>query len=249
MKWQLAQGFFSIVFTITINSILGFIQNILQFNTTQYIIGAIILALVVIIFLIAWGYLSKKRSKHYSLQIALIISTIVIPFSLLGIFKFEIFGYMYVGLVAAGIASWYLFPYVVMADFADDDELRTGKKRAGVYWGVKELYLNLFQAPAMILSGLIFGLLPSLPASLTASNFKTWILLIGMQSTPQSTQILVWFSFLTGKLSFDPLLKIVSSGYLWFGPITIIFMILGLLVFKKVKIDFDLAKRRKLNSQ
>ncbi|MHA1298511.1 MAG: MFS transporter [Candidatus Helarchaeota archaeon] len=249
MKWQLAQGFFAIVFTIILNSILGFIQNILLFSSTQYIIGALVLLLSVIILWTIWGYLSKKKSKHYALRSALIVFTIFVPFSLIiGILKIDFLGYIYIGLVAAGISSWYLFPYVVMADFAEDDELRTGEKhRAGLYWGVKELYLNLFQAPAMILSGLIFSFLPYLPPTFTESNIKTWIVLLGMQNLPGPDQIIVWLGLLLGKFpfSYDPIPKIVSSGYLWFGPIVVIFMVLGLLVFRNVKIDFDLEKRRK----
>ncbi|MHA1379494.1 MAG: MFS transporter [Candidatus Helarchaeota archaeon] len=249
MKWQLAQGFFAIVFTIILNSVLGFIQNVLLFGTTQYVIAALILLLSVVGLWSIWGYLSKKKSKHYALQAALIVFTIFVPLSLvIGITRIEILGYIYIGLVAAGISSWYLFPYVVMADFAEDDELRTGEKyRSGLYWGVKELYLNLFQAPAMILSGLIFGLLPNLPPTFTDSNIKTWIVLLGMQNLPIPNQIIIWLGFIFDKFpfSYNPIPKIVSSGYLWFGPIVVIFMVLGLLVFRQVKIDFDLEKRRK----
>ena len=249
MRWQLAQGFFAIVFTIIINSILGFIQNVLLFGTTQYIIAALVLLLAVILLWTIWGHLSKKKSKHYALQSALIIFTIFVPLSLvIGIVRIEFLGYIYIGLVAAGISSWFLFPYVVMADFAEDDELRTGEEhKAGLYWGVKELYLNLFQGPALILSGLLFGFLPYLPINFTDSNIQTWIVLLGMQDLSKSNQILVWLGFLSNKFvfSFDPIPKLVSSGYLWFGPISVIFLVLGLFVFKNVKIDFDLEKRRK----
>ncbi len=249
MWWQLAQGFFAIVFTIAINSILGFIQNVLQFDSTQYYIGAAILFLMVICLWFIWSYLSKKKSKHFSLQTALILFTIFIPLSLvIGLIPVDFLGYLYIGLVASGISSWFLYPYVVIADFAEDDELRTGQEhRAGLYWGVKELYLNLFQGPAMILSGLIFGLLPSLPAQFTDTNLKTWITLIGMQNLPPTNQLLVWLGFILDKFpfSFDPYPIIASSGYLWFGPLSVIFMVLGLIVFKRVKIDFDIEKRRK----
>ncbi|NVM04095.1 MAG: MFS transporter [Candidatus Helarchaeota archaeon] len=249
MTWQLAQGCFAIVFTIVINSALGFMENVLLFGMIQYIIAALILFIAVIILWTIWGYLSKKKSKHYALQSALIIFTIFIPFSLvIGIVKIEILGFIYIGLIAAGISSWYLFPYVVMADFAEEDELITGDlHKAGLYWGVKELYLNIFQAPAMILSGLIFGLLPYLPITFTESNRITWIIILGIQDLPGSNQIIVWLGLLLGKFpfSFDPIPKLVSSGYLWFGPITVIFMVLGLLVFRNVKIDFNLEERRK----
>ncbi len=249
MTWQLAQGCFAIVFTIVINSVLGFMQNVLLFGLTQYIIAALILFLSVIFLWTIWSRLSKKKSKHYALKSALIVFTIFVPFSLIiGIIRIEFLGFIYIGLVAAGISSWYLFPYVVMADFAEDDELRTGEQhKAGLYWGVKELYLNIFQAPAMILSGLIFGFLPYLPIIFTESNIKTWIVLLSTQDLPNPNQIFIWMSFLLDKFpfSFDPIPKLVSSGYLWFGPITVIFMVLGLLVFRNVNIDFNLEERRK----
>ncbi|MHA1298512.1 MAG: MFS transporter [Candidatus Helarchaeota archaeon] len=246
MLWLVAQGFFSIAFTIIINSILGFMQRVLQYTFIEYIIAAGILILITIIFWKTWSVMSKRKSKHWALSLSLMIVTLVIPFSILGLFPFEAFGFIYIAFIAAGISSWYLFPYVIIADIAEDDELRTGEKRAGMYTGFNSIPLNLFQAIAMIVSGFIFSL-PYLAPEFTESNLKTFIILFGMKYIPPSHQLFVALNFLIGNFSLDVPTP-VSSGYIWFGPICVIFMILGLIVFSKVKIDFNLEERRKTKS-
>lgn len=244
MRWMIVQGFFSIAFTIIINSALGFVQNILMFSTIEYIVAAALLIIITIIFWKIWSTTSIKKSKHWTLSRSLIIFTIAIPFSILGVLHIEIFGYIYVALISAGISSWYLFPYVIIADMAEDDELRTGEKRAGMYTGFNSIPLNIFQAIAMLVSGIIFSIFPYLPPNLTESKIRTLIILNNMISLPQQGQSLIVISYLMGILSLD-FPNPISSGYLWFGPICVIFMVVGLIIFKKVKIDFKLEERKK----
>ena len=130
---------------------------------------------------------------------------------------------------------------------AEDDELRTGEKRAGMYTGFNSIPLNVFQAVAMLVSGMIFSVLPSLGYILNDANKETIVLLSGYINLPSEDQIVFALSYLLGNFSLV-LPNPVSSGYIWFGPITVIFMILGLLVFRTVKIDFNLEERRKSKS-
>ncbi|MHA1379495.1 MAG: MFS transporter [Candidatus Helarchaeota archaeon] len=246
MLWVVAQGFFSIAFTIIVNSILGFMQRVLQYTLLQYILAAGILVIVTILFWKTWSHFANIKSKHWSLSRSLMLVTLVIPLSLLGLVRIEAFGYIYIAFLAAGISSWYLFPYVIIADIAEDDELRTGEKRAGIYTGFNSIPLNIFQAIAMLISGIIFSL-PSLPLHLTQSNIQTLILLFGMNNLSQNGQIFISISFLLGKISLE-IPNPVTSGYIWFGPLCVIFMVLGLIIFTKVKIDFDLKERRKTKS-
>ncbi|NVM04096.1 MAG: MFS transporter [Candidatus Helarchaeota archaeon] len=247
LGWQFAQGLFSIAFTIIINSMLGFIGNILMFNSFQLLIAAGMLVLMTIIMWKTWSDMSKKKSKHWSLSISLIFFTLVIPLSVFGLVPNEYFGYVYIALLAASISSWYLFPYAIIADMAEDDELRTGEKRAGMYTGFNSIPLNVFQAVAMLVSGMIFSVLPSLGYILNDANKETIVLLSGYINLPSEDQIVFALSYLLGNFSLV-LPNPVSSGYIWFGPITVIFMILGLLVFRTVKIDFNLEERRKSKS-
>ncbi|MFX1451185.1 MAG: MFS transporter [Promethearchaeota archaeon] len=244
MLWLVAQGFFSIAFTIIINSVLGFVQRILMYSTFELIIAAVLLLIVTMLMWKAWATMSRKKSNHWSLSISLMIFTIVIPLSVFGLVPNEYFGYIYIALLASSISSWYLFPYVIIADMAEDDELRTGEKRAGMYTGFNSIPLNVFQAAAMFISGIIFSVLPDIGFILNDANIKTLALLSIYRDLPSQNQLLFALSYLTGNFSLD-LPNPVSSGYIFFGPICIIFMILGLLVFRKVKIDFNLSERRK----
>ncbi len=243
MWWMLAQGLFSIAFTIVINSVLGFVQNILQFSQIEYYIVAGLLLLVIMAFWKMWSILSNRKSKHWALSTSLLLVTICFPLSVLGIFYFKAFGFIYVALIAAGISSWYLFPYVIIADMAEDDELRTREKRAGMYNGFNSIPLNIFQAIAMLVSGIVFSVFPSFYPRLTEGNLQTLFVINWMNTYPW-TQAGITLSYLLGNFSFD-VPNPVSSGYLWFGPVCSIFLALGLLVFTKVKIDFDLKERSK----
>lgn len=60
--------------------------------------------------------------------------------------------------IAAILGGWYLFPYIVYADVAEDDEKKTGDLKAGVYQGFPSIILNLFQAVGALLVGAIFEL-------------------------------------------------------------------------------------------
>jgi hypothetical protein len=55
--------------------------------------------------------------------------------------------------LAACMAVYYLMSYIVPADIAHVDTLKTGMGRAGIYEGFKSVPLNVFQAAAVTLLG------------------------------------------------------------------------------------------------
>ncbi|MHA1146287.1 MAG: hypothetical protein ACTSRW_16245, partial [Candidatus Helarchaeota archaeon] len=67
-----------------------------------------------------------------------------------------IVGIIFVCFMAVGLAGWYIFPYLVMADIAHKDELETGEPRAAMYYGFSGLPLNVFQAVSHLLGIFIF---------------------------------------------------------------------------------------------
>ena len=86
---------------------------------------------------------------------------VTLPLSILGLFSFAtniIFGIVFVILVAASLAGWYLFPYIIYADIAEDDEKKTGKLKAGIYTGFPAIILNIFQALSLLFTGWITSL-------------------------------------------------------------------------------------------
>jgi hypothetical protein len=51
-----------------------------------------------------------------------------------------------------------LFPYIMYADIAEDDEKSSGDLRAGIYVGFPSIILNIFQAAGSLLLGSIMSL-------------------------------------------------------------------------------------------
>ncbi|MBY9019821.1 MAG: hypothetical protein KGD67_02105, partial [Candidatus Lokiarchaeota archaeon] len=102
--------------------------------------------------------------------------------------------------VAIILGGWYLFPYIVYADIAEDDEKSTGNLKAGTYAGFPSLILNLFQAVGAIVIGSLFSL-PNITVG-TINPFSIGLALFG----PICSVILIVAYFFTKKyvtLDFD----------------------------------------------
>jgi len=72
--------------------------------------------------------------------------------------SYLILGILFIAGVGAILGGWYLFPYIVYADVAEDDEKSTGDLKAGTYTGFPSIILNIFQAIGAIVIGLMFSL-------------------------------------------------------------------------------------------
>ena len=72
--------------------------------------------------------------------------------------SYLIIGIIFIIVVATSLAGWYLFPYILYADIAEDDEKSTGELKAGIYAGFPSIILNIFQAAGAFLIGVIFSL-------------------------------------------------------------------------------------------
>ena len=94
-------------------------------------------------------------------------------------------------MVATSLAGWYLFPYIVYADVAEDDEKSTGDLKAGIYAGFPAIILNIFQAFGASLIGAIF----SLPNISTIKDFSWGLIIFG----PLVSVILLVSYFYTKK--------------------------------------------------
>ena len=60
--------------------------------------------------------------------------------------------------IGAILGGWFLFPYIVYADLAEDDEKSTGELKAGIYAGFPSIVLNIFQAAGAFFIGSILSL-------------------------------------------------------------------------------------------
>lgn len=140
---------------------LKYLNDALQLSTTEYLIAAVVLLLSIFIFLYLWRKSIEKRGKKTTLLYVFLLAVFFLPITLLSIIPMDsylILGIFFIAGVGAILGGWYLFPYIVYADVAEDDEKSTGDLKAGTYAGFPSIILNIFQAIGAIVIGLMFSL-------------------------------------------------------------------------------------------
>ncbi|MFW9923042.1 MAG: MFS transporter [Candidatus Thorarchaeota archaeon] len=158
--WFMAQGVYSMGLTLITSLVLVFADSILGLNSIlQTIVFGLAIFVTLMLCFLAWGKIANKIGKKWSLIIGFGFLILILPFSLL--FKIlpaswiEYAGYIYGFMIGVGLSAPYLFPYAIVADIADKDERTTGESRAGMYNGFNSIPLNIFQALALLLVGVI----------------------------------------------------------------------------------------------
>jgi len=157
----LMQGISSIA-TITITGImLMYIVEVLRFNDLDYYFAAAILIFGILTFLYIWRLLIYKFGKKRSLSCIFLLAMLVLPLTLLGLIPMDsyfIFGIIFILGLAGCLGGWALFPAMMYADIAEDDEIKSGELKAGIYTGFPSITLNVFQALGLFIMGLILEL-------------------------------------------------------------------------------------------
>ncbi len=161
MKVILMQGISGFGWSIISTVMLTYTLAVLNLGTTDYLIVAIALLLGIFIFLYFWRKSIEKRGKKPTLLYIFIFAVVFLPITLLGLvaaIPHLVLGIIFILGIAAMLGGWYLFPYIMYADLAQDDEEKTGSLKAGIYVGFPSIILNIFQAVGIILLGLITSL-------------------------------------------------------------------------------------------
>ncbi|MFX1314384.1 MAG: MFS transporter [Promethearchaeota archaeon] len=142
-------------------TMLKYLEDALNLGTIDYIIASVSLLLTIFIFLYLWRKLIQKVGKKRTLLYVFLLAVIFLPITLLGFIpmdNFLILGIIFIVGIGAILGGWYLFPYIVYADVAEDDEKSTGELKAGIYSGFPSIILNLFQAGGAFFIGTILSL-------------------------------------------------------------------------------------------
>ncbi|MFX1377517.1 MAG: MFS transporter [Promethearchaeota archaeon] len=158
LSFNFMEGFASIAWSIVTPTMLAFLTVVLTFRGLQFIIGGSIIIFGVLLFLYLWRKVIEKLGKKKSLLYLFLFAIIVLPFTLISIIPMEsylIYGIIFIIGVVASIGGWNLFPYIIYADLAEDDEKSTGELKAGLYRGFSSIILNIFQALGLLFSSFI----------------------------------------------------------------------------------------------
>ena len=182
--WLFAISFLSFTFTAIIAQVIGFVQEVLLLTTIETLLPpALALVISIMVFLFIWVKGINRLGKGKTLGTSMVILSILLfvmpliaalPTDLewsytIGPLTFtflSIVAICYFVPLAACISVYYLMSYVVPADIAQVDEIKTGVSRAGIYEGFKGVPYNLSQA----ISALLLGVLMDYSLTMTGSN-------------------------------------------------------------------------------
>lgn len=163
MKVVLMQGITSIALSITVRIMLYYTEVVLDLTGSDYIVIAGFLLIGIFAFLYLWRKSIQKKGKKQTLLNILLFGILFLPITLFGLLPIVsniIFGAIFILGVAAILGGWFLFPYIMYADLAEDDEKTTGELKAGLYTGFPSIILNLFQAFGLLVIGIVLSLPP-----------------------------------------------------------------------------------------
>lgn len=161
MKIVLMQGISGFGWSIIVAVMLTYTEDALSLGGTDYYIVAILFLLSIFVFLYFWRKQIERIGKKKTLLLIFLMAVVFLPITLLGLIEaipkliLGVFFILGIGFILGG---WFLFPYIIYADIAEDDEKSTGELKAGIYVGFPSIILNIFQAIGVFLLGLILGL-------------------------------------------------------------------------------------------
>lgn len=141
--------------------------------------GALVPVLIIVLQLCSvgaapmWQWLSSRTSKKTSLQVCLLLlgSSLLLMFFVQPEWTAVIFVLLALG--GVGVSGTFILPMAIIPDICDEDEIHTGQRREGVYFGVFGLLRHLSGALGTLLVGLVLsavqfqpGLAQQLPGAL-----------------------------------------------------------------------------------
>ena len=179
LKVVLMQGISGFAWSIISTVMLTYTELVLALDGNDYIIVAVFFLLSIFAFLYFWRKRIEKSGKKQTLLLIFIIAAIFLPITLLGLIDAIpslILGIIFIIGVGLVLGGWYLFPYIIYADLAEDDEKATGDLKAGIYAGFPSIILNIFQAIGVFILGIIVGL-PSITIGI--STFSIGLVIWG----------------------------------------------------------------------
>jgi Na+/melibiose symporter-like transporter len=160
VSWIMVNGVHTIGLTSLATIVLIYIEDVLQFSVAEYIIFGISMFGTLILMFIFWGYFSNRYSKTRTYLVSQTYLALVLPMTLIvgqGIIPIPLLiqGIIFALLLAIGMSGYFILPYAIMGDIVEKDETDTGETRSGHYTGFFGLPLNIFQAGAVVLTGIL----------------------------------------------------------------------------------------------
>ncbi|NMC03766.1 MAG: MFS transporter, partial [Candidatus Lokiarchaeota archaeon] len=176
LRVVLMQGISGFGWSIITTVMLTYTKEVLELTTIEYIIVAVCLLLGIFVFLYMWRVNIEKKGKKPVLLKIFLIAAMFLPITFLGLVPMPSrlpVGIIFILGIALVLGGWYLLPYIIYADIAEDDDKGSGELRAGVYAGFPSIILNLFQAIGVVLLGLVTSI-PAIGGATYSFGYILW---------------------------------------------------------------------------
>lgn len=174
--WLVAQGLLSVGIATVVRTAFPYINDFLGFGMTEFIIFGVELLSVVVVFFMIYQFAIRKKGKRFTLQLSMMLAVVSLPFTL--VITTSSAAFILLAFAGAGIAGYYLFPYIIYADFAQKNEIMTGEGHAGFYTSFPSIPLNGMQAFSAFLWGFMFALPEVVPvpgqATFVSQGYLFW---------------------------------------------------------------------------
>jgi Na+/melibiose symporter-like transporter len=173
-------GIASLGWSILVDALLAFNQAVLFLPDVSFYIIAVVLLVGIFTFLYLWRKILERSGKKNALLNIFLFAAVFLPYTLLATIEIIprlLIGIIFVIIATGALGGWYLFPYIIYADIAQDDEKKTGQLKAGIYTGFNSIILNLFQAFGVFVLGVAIEHLPNI--TLTGEAVPLGLILFG----------------------------------------------------------------------
>lgn len=111
--------------------------------------------IIAILFVGMWGRMANRRGSKYTIMLSSVVYGIsLIPFWFV---KSFLWAAITAGLVGVGLAGLMILLDVMIADIVDEDELKTGVRREGMYFGINGFMIRLGISVQSVLMGVILS--------------------------------------------------------------------------------------------
>jgi len=148
---------------ISISALAGYIEEVFDYSSDDFIMVGGLLGLIAIIAIIIWWWMSHKRFNiHKTLTAGYITLIIAMPFSLVvGLSQWMVIlqSALFLGALLAGMECDYFLQYIILGNIVEEDALRTGRSHSGTFHGMLDGPENAFQGLGFVVLGMIM-LLP-----------------------------------------------------------------------------------------
>ncbi len=178
-RWVFIAALFALPFSGVIAQAVGFTEEVLGLTTIEDLaFPAAVLLGATVAFLFGWARVIRSSTKKKTLTVATLVlacALFIMPLvpTLVPLLPGRVVAAVFFVPIGAGIAAFYLLNYVVPADFAELDTLRSGVGRAGMFIGLLGIPFNAAQAVGAVLLGAIMGWSEATTGS-TAQGLVIW---------------------------------------------------------------------------